>query len=165
MELSVVAKLYNVDLLEENKVSRLLYAEPDEDDGITEEPTAMMSRLHASNPNVLTEDPTDEDFCRVDANSEYEARSELSSVDATGEDDEDAADSTPTPDNLSVGELKERLKWMTQLFVSADAMGITSKDVIGLRSMQREFREELGRKQQKSMLDFLSLPSTYGFHS
>ncbi|KAG6946118.1 hypothetical protein JG688_00016200 [Phytophthora aleatoria] len=82
------------------------------------------------------EDPTDEDFCR---NSEYKARSELSSVDATGEGDEDAADSTPTPENLSAEELKERLKWMTQLFVSADAMGISSRGVIGLRSMQREF--------------------------
>ncbi|KAG6977017.1 hypothetical protein JG688_00000818 [Phytophthora aleatoria] len=78
------------------------YVEPDEDDGITEELTAMLPRLHASNTmsvdellnppkeNVLIEDPTDEDFCRVDTNSENKTRSELSSVDATGEDDEDA---------------------------------------------------------------------------
>ncbi|KAG2762660.1 hypothetical protein JG687_00015580 [Phytophthora cactorum] len=123
MELSVVAKLYNVDVRQAVlwsieswndlssttpvscwKKTGLLdyytceYAEPDEDDGITEELTAMLSRLHASNPmsvdellnppeeNVLMEDPTDEDFCRVFTNSEYEARSELTSVDATGED-------------------------------------------------------------------------------
>ncbi|KAG3084321.1 hypothetical protein PI124_g18696 [Phytophthora idaei] len=90
----------------------------------------MMARLHASNPtsvdemlnppeeNVFIEDPTDEDFCSIDTNSEYEARSELSSVDRTGEDDEDAADSTPTSKNLSAEELKERLKWVAQLFVS-----------------------------------------------
>ncbi|KAG6957403.1 hypothetical protein JG687_00010005 [Phytophthora cactorum] len=105
------------------------------------------------------EDPTDEDFCRVDTNSENETRSELSSVDATGEDDEDAADSTPTPENLSAEEQKERLKWMAELLVSADAMRISSREVIGLRSMKREFREELGSKQgrmqQKSMTDFI----------
>ncbi|KAG3030761.1 hypothetical protein PC121_g1823 [Phytophthora cactorum] len=115
------------------------------------------------------EDPTDEDFCRVDTNSENETRSELSSVDATGEDDEDAADSTPTPENLSAAEQKERLKWMAELLVSADAMRISSREVIGLRSMKREFREELGSKQgrmqQKSMTDFIGRPSTYGSFS
>ncbi|KAG2771722.1 hypothetical protein JG687_00010418 [Phytophthora cactorum] len=95
--------------------------------------------LNPPEENVLMEYPTDEDFCRVDTNSEYKARSELSSVDATGEGDEDAADSTPTSENLSAEELKERLKWMTQLFISADTMGVSSRGVIGLRSMQREF--------------------------
>ncbi|KAG6941633.1 hypothetical protein JG688_00018567 [Phytophthora aleatoria] len=41
-------------------------------------------------------------------------------------------------------------------------MGISSREVIGLR----EFRKELGRKQDhklhKSMLDFIGLPSAYG---
>ncbi|KAG6942452.1 hypothetical protein JG688_00018104 [Phytophthora aleatoria] len=123
-----------------------------------------MARLHASNPTSVDEmlNPPDEDFCGIDTNSEYEARSELSSVDATGEDDEDAADSTPTSKNLSAEELKERLKWVAQLLVSVDTMGISSREVIGLRSMQQEFREGLGRKQQKSMLDLVSLPSAYG---
>ncbi|KAG3101546.1 hypothetical protein PI124_g11021 [Phytophthora idaei] len=40
------------------------------------------------------EDPTDEDFCRVDTNSENEIRSELSGADITGVDGEDAAGST-----------------------------------------------------------------------
>ncbi|KAG6950126.1 hypothetical protein JG687_00014441 [Phytophthora cactorum] len=53
----------------------------------------MLSCLHASNPmsvdkllnspeeNILKEHPTDEDFCRVDTNSEKrETRSKLSSV-------------------------------------------------------------------------------------
>ncbi|KAG4063379.1 hypothetical protein PC123_g1850 [Phytophthora cactorum] len=65
------------------------YVEPDEDDDITEELTVMLPRLHASNTmsvdellnppeeNVLIEDPTDEDFCRVDTNSENKTRSEL----------------------------------------------------------------------------------------
>ncbi|KAG6950815.1 hypothetical protein JG688_00013996 [Phytophthora aleatoria] len=47
----------------------------------------MLSRLHASNTisvdellnpsevNVLMEDPTDEDFCRIDTNSKSETRS------------------------------------------------------------------------------------------
>ncbi|KAG3123888.1 hypothetical protein PC128_g27565 [Phytophthora cactorum] len=65
-------------------------------DANTEELAAMLSRVHASNPMpvdellnppeeiVLKEHPTDEDFCRVDTNSENKTRSELSSVDATG---------------------------------------------------------------------------------
>ncbi|KAG6962803.1 hypothetical protein JG688_00008432 [Phytophthora aleatoria] len=71
---------------------------PDEGGDITEELTVselltgMLSRLRASNTmsvdellnppeeNVLMEDPTDEDYCRVDSNSENEIRSELSSV-------------------------------------------------------------------------------------
>ncbi|KAF1778846.1 hypothetical protein GQ600_9900 [Phytophthora cactorum] len=75
-----------------------MYAEPDEGDDITEELTVselltgMLSRLRASNTmsvdellnppeeNVLMEDPTDEDYCPVDSNSENEIRSELSSV-------------------------------------------------------------------------------------
>ncbi|KAG2765663.1 hypothetical protein PC129_g11925 [Phytophthora cactorum] len=40
------------------------------------------------------ENPMDEDFCRVDTNSENEIRSELSSADVTWVDDEDAAGST-----------------------------------------------------------------------
>ncbi|KAG6966808.1 hypothetical protein JG687_00004660 [Phytophthora cactorum] len=51
---------------------------------------------------------------------------------------------------------------MAQLFVSADVMGISSREVIGLRSMEREFRKELGRKLHKSILDFIGLPSAYG---
>ncbi|KAG6946538.1 hypothetical protein JG688_00016005 [Phytophthora aleatoria] len=55
---------------------------------------------------------------------------------------------------------------MAQLFVSADVMGISSREVIGLRSMEREFRKELGRKQDrklhKSILGFIGLPSAYG---
>ncbi|KAG6956936.1 hypothetical protein JG687_00010288 [Phytophthora cactorum] len=56
----------------------------------------MLSRLHVSNPmpadellnppeeNVLNDHPTDEDFCRVDANSANKTRSKLSTMDATG---------------------------------------------------------------------------------
>ncbi|KAG3099921.1 hypothetical protein PI125_g14896 [Phytophthora idaei] len=53
----------------------------------------MLSHLHAPNPvpvDVLLNPPeeivlkADEDFCRVDTNSENKTRSELSSVDATG---------------------------------------------------------------------------------
>ncbi|KAG6941747.1 hypothetical protein JG687_00019461 [Phytophthora cactorum] len=51
---------------------------------------------------------------------------------------------------------------MAQLFVSA----VSSREVIGLRSIQREYRKELGRKQDrqlhKSMLDFIGHPSAYG---
>ncbi|KAG3087991.1 hypothetical protein PI124_g17800 [Phytophthora idaei] len=57
--------------------------------------------LNPPEENVLMEDPTDEDFCPVETNFEYDVRNQLSSVDATGEDDEDAADSTPAPENLS----------------------------------------------------------------
>ncbi|KAG6957883.1 hypothetical protein JG688_00010768 [Phytophthora aleatoria] len=92
----------------------------------------MLSRLDAFNPDVLMEDPTDEDFCRLDTNSENVTRPELSSVGPTGEGDEDAADATPTPEIIFVEEPKE-------LFVSADAMWISSREIIGLRSMQQEF--------------------------
>ncbi|KAG6960512.1 hypothetical protein JG687_00008189, partial [Phytophthora cactorum] len=74
--------------------------------------------------------PPDEDFCRVDTNSENEIRIELSSADATGVDDEDAAGPTQTPKNLSADKL--RLKLMAQLFVSADVMGISSREDFGL---------------------------------
>ncbi|KAG6943361.1 hypothetical protein JG688_00017644 [Phytophthora aleatoria] len=93
--------------------------------------------LNPPEENDLMVDPTDEDFYRVDTNSEFEAKGELSSVYATGEDEEDAAGSTP--ENMFSEELKERLKWMAQLLVSADVMGVSSREVIGLRSMQREF--------------------------
>ncbi|KAG6951013.1 hypothetical protein JG687_00013886 [Phytophthora cactorum] len=74
-------------LEEENRASKLLRVRicgADEGNDITNPP----------DKDILREDvPTDEDFCRVDTNSENETRSELTSVDATGEDDEDAADS------------------------------------------------------------------------
>ncbi|KAG3080458.1 hypothetical protein PI124_g18355 [Phytophthora idaei] len=76
----------------------------------------MLSRVHASkisvgelNPpeeNILMEDPTDEDFCRIDTNSE---RSELNSSNATGVDDEDAAGSAQPPENLSAEKLRLKL--------------------------------------------------------
>ncbi|KAG6962505.1 hypothetical protein JG687_00007109 [Phytophthora cactorum] len=49
-------------------------------------------------------------------------------------------------------------------------MMIYSREVIGLRFMQPKFRDELGRKQgrkqQKSMLDFIGCPlQTVHFHS
>ncbi|KAG6942552.1 hypothetical protein JG687_00018999 [Phytophthora cactorum] len=71
----------------------------------------MLLRLHASNSMSVGEllNPSDEDFCRVFTNSEYEARSELTSVDATGVDDEDAAGSTPTPENISAEKLRLKL--------------------------------------------------------
>ncbi|KAG6946344.1 hypothetical protein JG687_00016758, partial [Phytophthora cactorum] len=59
----------------------------------------------------------------------------LSSADATGVDDEDAAGSTQTPENISADKL--RLKLMVQLFVSADVMEISSREAIGLRSIHR----------------------------
>ncbi|KAG3097430.1 hypothetical protein PI124_g10209 [Phytophthora idaei] len=93
--------------------------------------------LNPPEENDFMEDPTDEDFYRVDTNSEYEPKGEMSSVYATGEDEEDAADSTP--ESMFSEELKERLKWMAQLLVSADVMGVSSGEVIELRSMQREF--------------------------
>ncbi|KAG2761587.1 hypothetical protein PC129_g18731 [Phytophthora cactorum] len=64
---------------------------------------------------------------------------------------------TPTPKILSADELKERQKLMAQLFVSGNSVGMSSREVIGLRSMQQEYRGELGHKQgrklYKSMLD------------
>ncbi|KAG2773431.1 hypothetical protein Pcac1_g15764 [Phytophthora cactorum] len=88
--------------------------------------------LNPSEETIFMEDPTDEDYCRVDTNSENEIRSELSSADATEVDDEDAAGSTQTPGNLYAEML--RMKLMAQLFVGADVMGISSREDIGLRS-------------------------------
>ncbi|KAG6976972.1 hypothetical protein JG688_00000850 [Phytophthora aleatoria] len=130
----------------------------------------MLSRLHAPNSLSVGEllNPSEEDYCCVDTNSENEIRSELSSADVAGVDDEDATGSTQTPENLSAEKL--RLKVMAQLFVSADVMGISSRKVIGLRSMQREFRKELGRKQDRSCISqcwtsFDFLLHTVHFHS
>ncbi|KAF1777454.1 hypothetical protein GQ600_17086 [Phytophthora cactorum] len=79
-------------------------------------PISVDELLNPAEENVLMEGGgTNEGFCRVGTNSENEARSELSSVVATGEDGKDAADSTPMPQNLSAEELKGRLKWMEEL--------------------------------------------------
>ncbi|KAG2785097.1 hypothetical protein JG687_00010066 [Phytophthora cactorum] len=73
-------------------------------------------------------------------------------------DDENAAGST---ENITAEKL--RMNLVAQLFVSADVMGNSSRENIGLRSMQREFRKELGRKParklHKSMLDFIGFAS------
>ncbi|KAG6951040.1 hypothetical protein JG687_00013862 [Phytophthora cactorum] len=55
------------------------------------------------------------------------------------------------------------------VFVSADVMGISSREVIGLRSMQQEFREELGQSRAASSISqcwtsFAFLLHTVHFH-
>ncbi|KAL4164884.1 hypothetical protein KRP22_003625 [Phytophthora ramorum] len=155
------------------------YAEPGVEDDIVNELAEMLTRLHPSNPmsveellnppdeNILADEPTDEDFCRVES-SERENGCGQDVGDGGIEDEEEESTSStyPTPENLSTEELKERLQWIAQLFVTAGAMGVRSRDVIGLRTMQRVFREELacrqGHKQQKSMLDFFGRPAPNG---
>ncbi|KAG6954298.1 hypothetical protein JG687_00011870 [Phytophthora cactorum] len=104
----------------------------------------MLSRLHASNTisvyellnpseeNVLMEDPTDEDFCRIDTT----LKTRLEAGQNRGG-RRRYSWSTQTPENISAEKL--RLKLMAQLVVSADVMGISSREDIGLRSTQREF--------------------------
>ncbi|KAG6966748.1 hypothetical protein JG687_00004675 [Phytophthora cactorum] len=99
--------------------------------------------LNPPEENDLMEDSKVEDFYRVDTNSEYKAKGELSRVYATGEDEEDAADSTP--ENMFSEELKERLKWMAQLL-----------------ELGRKQDRKQDRKQQKSMLNFMCRSTSFG---
>ncbi|KAG3095418.1 hypothetical protein PI124_g16226 [Phytophthora idaei] len=73
--------------------------------------------LNPPEETVLKEHPTDEDICLVDTNSKNKTKSELSSANAIGR---KSKIPTPTPENIFSEELKERLKWMAELFVSAD---------------------------------------------
>ncbi|KAG6966434.1 hypothetical protein JG687_00004844 [Phytophthora cactorum] len=99
----------------------------------------MLSRLHAPNSLSVGEllYPSEEDYCCVDTNSENEIRSELSSADVARVDDEDAAGSTQTPENLSAEKL--RLKVMAQLFVSADVMGPLPERLFGFDQCSENF--------------------------
>ncbi|KAG6968566.1 hypothetical protein JG688_00005727, partial [Phytophthora aleatoria] len=81
-----------------------------------------------------------------------------------GVDDEDAAGSTQ---NASAPEANGAATY--SVFVSADVMGISSREVIGLRSMQQEFREELGQSRAASSISqcwtsFAFLLHTVHFH-
>jgi len=146
------------------------YAEPDAEDDVMSELSDMLSRLHPSDPvsveellnppgeNILADDPTDEDFCRVGSPCGDNRCGDEGDVCSLDDEDDSACFIDPTPENMAEEELGERLRWMAQLFVSANAMGVRSRDIIGLRSMQM-YREELerkrGRKQQKYTLYFL----------
>ncbi|KAG6971589.1 hypothetical protein JG687_00001949 [Phytophthora cactorum] len=70
----------------------------------------MLSRLHASNPNVFKKHPTDENFCRVDTNSEDKTRSKLSSVAQPGRKRKMQLIPHQRPKIYLVEELKKRLK-------------------------------------------------------
>uniref|UniRef100_H3H659 DDE-1 domain-containing protein n=1 Tax=Phytophthora ramorum TaxID=164328 RepID=H3H659_PHYRM len=95
------------------------YAKPGVEDDIVNELAEMLTRLHPSNPmsveellnppdeNILADEPTDEDFCRVES-SERENGCGQDVGDGGIEDEEEESTSStyPTPENLSTEELK-----------------------------------------------------------
>ncbi|KAL4129884.1 hypothetical protein PRIC2_005891 [Phytophthora ramorum] len=51
---------------------------------------------------------------------------------------------------LGVEELKERLKWIAKLLIYADEKGVSTESVSGMRVLQRDFRDQLNKKQASS---------------
>ncbi|CAI5734951.1 unnamed protein product [Peronospora destructor] len=135
----------------------LLYAKsPDyaykcrgEEDAISEELAVMLSWLHAAEPltleellnlpeeGVIMDEPTDEDFCApVDSVKVVVQQAKIKNADAD--------------DGLSVQELKERLKWIAKLLIYADEKEVPAESMSGMRILQRDFRDQLKKKQSGS---------------
>ncbi|KAG7387155.1 hypothetical protein PHYPSEUDO_014675 [Phytophthora pseudosyringae] len=132
----------------------LLYAEKSdcvreyrgEEDAISEELAVMLSWLHAADPltveellnlpeeSVIMDEPTDEDFCAPVASVKVSFQ-QLNPKPAD------------TDSGLSVDELKERLKWIAKLLIYADEKGVQAESVSGMRVLQRDFRDQLNKKQ------------------
>lgn len=80
------------------------------------------------------EEPTDEDFCApVESVKVAIPQAKPKSSDEEG--------------GLGVEELKERLKWIAKLLIYADEKGIPAESVSGMRMLQRDFRDQLNKKQ------------------
>ncbi|KAG6614683.1 tigger transposable element-derived protein 6-like [Phytophthora cinnamomi] len=117
-----------------------------EEDAISEELAVMLSWLHATDPmtveellglpeeNIIMEEPTDEDFCAPVESVRVaipHVKPKLSGDDG----------------GLSAEELKERLKWIAKLLIYADEKGVPADSVSGMRILQRDFRDQLNKKQ------------------
>ncbi|KAF4030360.1 DDE superfamily endonuclease [Phytophthora infestans] len=115
------------------------------EDHISEELAVMLSWLHAANPltveellnlpeeSVIMDEPTDEDFCApVETPQVVVQQPKPKPADDGG---------------LSVEELKERLKWIAKLLIYADEKGVSEESVSGMRVLQRDFRDQLNKKQ------------------
>ncbi|CAH0488246.1 unnamed protein product [Peronospora farinosa] len=120
-----------------------------EEDAISEELTVMLSWLHAAEPltveellnlpeeSVIMDEPTDEDFCApVDSVKVVVQQAKSKTADAD--------------DGLSVQELKERLKWIAKLLIYADEKEVPAESMSGMRILQRDFRDQLNKKQSGS---------------
>ncbi|CAI5719235.1 unnamed protein product [Peronospora effusa] len=120
-----------------------------EEDAISEELTVMLSWLHAAEPltveellnlpeeGVIMDEPTDEDFCApVDSVKVVVQQAKSKTADAD--------------DGLSVQELKERLKWIAKLLIYADEKEVPAESMSGMRILQRDFRDQLNKKQSGS---------------
>ncbi|KAG6970055.1 hypothetical protein JG688_00005062 [Phytophthora aleatoria] len=118
------------------------------EDHISEELAVMLSWLHAANPltveellnlpeeSVIMDEPTDEDFCApVESVKVVVQQPKPKPADDGG---------------LSVEELKERLKWIAKLLIYADEKGVSAESVSGMRVLQRDFRDQLNKKQSGS---------------
>ncbi|CAI5721891.1 unnamed protein product [Hyaloperonospora brassicae] len=119
------------------------------EEAISEELAVMLSWLHAADlltvdellslpeESVIMDDPTDEDFCAATESTNVVVKP------ATGK----AAD---TENGLSVEELKEHLKWIAKLLLYANEKDMSAESVSGMRVLQRDFRNQLDKKQQSS---------------
>uniref|UniRef100_A0AAV1U7C4 HTH CENPB-type domain-containing protein n=1 Tax=Peronospora matthiolae TaxID=2874970 RepID=A0AAV1U7C4_9STRA len=120
-----------------------------QEDAISEELAVMLTYLHATNPlsveellnlpeeSVIMDDPTDEDFCTPVESARVAVQPK------TG----NAADAE---NGLSVEELKEHLKWIAKLLLYANEKDMSAESVSGMRILQRDFRNQLDKKQSSS---------------
>jgi hypothetical protein len=121
----------------------------DEENAISDDVGAMLAWLHASSPmsvdelldlpdeRTIMDEPTDEDFCApVESVKLFAQLAKPKPDDADG--------------GLSAAELKERLKWIAKLLIYADEKGVPAESVSGMRVLQRDFRDQLNKKQADS---------------
>ncbi|KAG2759956.1 hypothetical protein Pcac1_g28032 [Phytophthora cactorum] len=121
-------------------ISKLLKRKPDLESMTTEElvsnPLTVEELLNLPEESVIMDEPTDEDFCApVESVKVVVQQLKPKPADDGG---------------LSVEELKERLKWIAKLLIYADEKGVAAESVSGMRVLQRDFRDQLNKKQSGS---------------
>lgn len=95
-----------------------------------DDPLSLEELLNSAEENVIEDEPSDEFFCGIEECEGVEGE-----IDADGDRD------------LSISEIRERLKWIGTLFITAETRGVQANTLSGLRVLQRQLREELKVKQ------------------
>ncbi|GMF17104.1 unnamed protein product [Phytophthora fragariaefolia] len=121
-----------------------------EEDAISDDLAVMLSWLQTADPltveellnlpeeNIIMDEPTDEDFCApIESVKVAVPQPKPVKVDVES--------------GLSVEELRERLKWIAKLLIYADEKGIPTESISGLRALQRDFRDQINKKQDSSI--------------
>ncbi|KAE9106096.1 hypothetical protein PF006_g21449 [Phytophthora fragariae] len=98
-------------------------------------PLTVEELLNLPEEKIIMEEPTDEDFCApIESVKVAVPQIKLNPLDEEG--------------GLGVEEIKERLKWIAKLLIYADDKGIPAESMSGMRILQRDFRDQLNKKQR-----------------